>query len=244
MTLSPVNLLTLSDVLVHSVYNPVIRERFAETNLVLSCGDLPDFYLEYVVSMLDVPLCFVHGNHAPAPEPDGRALPWELAGARSQRTSGSAQPAGRTTEDLRGAPHGGTDLHCRTAQCRGLLLAGVQGSARYSGGPYQYTQTEMWGHVLGLIPGLLMNRIRYGRFLDIFVTHAPPWGIHDQPDPCHQGIKAFRWLIQVFKPAYHIHGHIHIYSPGTVAETQFGPTRVINTYGYRTLVVEPGRRRR
>jgi hypothetical protein len=244
MTLSPMNVLTLSDVLVHSIYNPLVRERFADTDLVISCGDLPDFYLEYVVSMLDAPLYFVRGNHAPAPMPDERGLPWESQREDPHRASGLGQQTKQNADDFYGGPHGGTNLHRCESQCRGLLLAGVEGSAHYSGGSFQYTQMEMWGHVLSLVPGLLMNRIRRGRFLDVFVTHAPPWGIHDQPDPCHRGIKAFRWLIQVFKPAYHFHGHIHIYQPGMVTETQFGRTRVINTYGYRRVVVEPGPGRR
>jgi len=87
--------------------------------------------------------------------------------------------------------------------------------------------------VFNLFPLLLWNRIRYGRYLDIFVTHASPWGIHDQPDYPHVGIKAFRWLLTVFKPQIHLHGHIHVYRPDTVTETHFEETRVINTYGYK-----------
>ena len=79
---------------------------------------------------------------------------------------------------------------------------------------------------------LLFNRLFYGRFLDIFVTHAPPWGIHDKSDFPHQGIKAFRWFIGVFKPKYHFHGHTHIYRPDEIRKTQFGETQVLNTYKY------------
>ncbi len=130
---------------------------------------------------------------------------------------------------------GGFDLHVRHARHRGFLLAGVAGSLRYSQGPYQYSQQEMWMHVLRLVPGLLRNRLLYGRSLDLFITHAPPWGIHDQPDLTHQGIKAFTWLDRVFQPAVHIHGHIHYYRPDTVTETILGRTRVINTYRYRRI---------
>jgi Icc-related predicted phosphoesterase len=97
----------------------------------------------------------------------------------------------------------------------------------------------MWSHVLKLIPALLKNRAIYGRYLDVFATHAPPWGIHDQPDLPHQGIKAFRWLLKTFKPAYHFHGHIHIYRRDIPRETQFHDTRVINTYGHLETLVEP-----
>jgi hypothetical protein len=121
---------------------------------------------------------------------------------------------------------------------RGLLLAGVEGSLRYRPGPYQYSQGEMWWNVLTLVPGLLRNRAVYGRYLDVFVTHAPPKGIHDMPDLPHQGIDAFRWLLQVFKPDYHFHGHIHIYRPDTATETIVDGTRVINTFSFRTTVLD------
>jgi Icc-related predicted phosphoesterase len=69
--------------------------------------------------------------------------------------------------------------------------------------------------------------------LDFFISHAPPWQIHDQDDWPHNGIKAFRWLIQMFQPRYHLHGHIHIYHNNAVRVTQVGPTTVMNCYGYR-----------
>ena len=131
-------------------------------------------------------------------------------------------------------PLGAIDLHRKVLRSEsGLLLAGIEGCNRYNKGPYQYTQGEMWQMVLELAPRLMINKIRYGRFLDLFISHAPPWQIHDQDDWPHQGIKAFRWLIQVFKPRYHLHGHIHIYHNNAVRETQIGPTTVMNVYGYR-----------
>jgi Icc-related predicted phosphoesterase len=54
----------------------------------------------------------------------------------------------------------------------------------------------------------------------------------------HHGIKAFRWLLQVFKPAYHLHGHIHVYRNDIPTITQFEETQVINCYGYRELTLE------
>jgi Icc-related predicted phosphoesterase len=78
----------------------------------------------------------------------------------------------------------------------------------------------------------------YGRFLDVFITHAPAQGIHDRADRPHQGIKAFRWLLRVFQPAHHIHGHIHIYRPDTATETRFGKTQVLNAFGYREFNID------
>jgi Icc-related predicted phosphoesterase len=66
--------------------------------------------------------------------------------------------------------------------------------------------------VLGLIPALLWNKLLRGRYLDIFVTHSAPEKIQDDTDLPHRGIRAFRWLIKVFKPRLHLHGHVHLYT--------------------------------
>jgi hypothetical protein len=201
-----VKALALSDILIEFIYSPRVRARFPDVELILGCGDLPYYYLEYVSNALDIPLYFVRGNHA-------HAVEYTVAGPRT-------------------APLGAVDLHRRAIHRNGLLLAGVEGSLRYREAPYQYSQFEMWAHVARLVPVLLKNRLFHGRFLDVLVTHAPPWGIHDQPDRPHQGIKAFRWLLQAFRPAYHFHGHIHVYRQDTVTQTHFMSTQVINAYGF------------
>lgn len=208
-------LLTVSDKELPQIYNSEIKSRFGDIDLVFGCGDLSYYYLEFIISMLDIPLYFVRGNHA------------------NQVEIGCA--------GTRRAPWGAVDLHRRVIQDpkTGLLIAGIEGSLRYNRGKYQYSQGQMWWMVLRLVPKLLWNRILFGRCLDIFVSHAPPWGIHDQDDPAHQGVKAFTWLIKTFQPALHLHGHIHVYTPSTVTETRIGKTLVLNTYGYRKLTI-PG----
>jgi Icc-related predicted phosphoesterase len=204
--------LSLSDKQVESIYSAHVKKRFGDADLILGCGDLAYYYLEFVVSMLDVPLFYVRGNH-------GNQVEYTVVGPKTH-------------------PEGGEDLHRRVINHQGLLLAGVEGSLRYRPGPFQYTQTEMWINVLRIAPKMLMNRVLHGRFLDIFISHAPPWGIHDKQDLPHQGIKAFRWLIEVFKPRYHFHGHIHVYRQDTQTITLHGSTQVINTYGYRETQID------
>jgi Icc-related predicted phosphoesterase len=205
--------LSLSDVIDDLVYSPQVARRFKEVDLVLSCGDLPYYYLEYVISSINKPMFFVRGNHS-------SILEYSAHGARSK-------------------PLGAEDLHRRVVVFNNLLLAGVEGCLRYRKGPFQYSQAEMWMHVFALLPGLLRNRAVYGRYLDIFLTHAPPWGIHDQADRPHTGIKSFLWFLKVFKPAYHFHGHIHVYRHDAVTQSLFYQTKVINSYGYRETEVEP-----
>jgi len=206
-------ILSLSDKAISFIYSPQVQKRFQGVDLIIGCGDLPYYYLEYALNALDVPLFFVRGNH-------DKELEYSTAGKQS-------------------SPAGGVDLHRRVINHQGLLLAGVEGSLRYKPGPFQYTQAEMWNHVFRLVPVFLINYIKTGRYLDVLVTHAPLKGIHDKQDLCHQGINAFRWLVIVFQPQFCFHGHVHVYRPGHITETRLGPTRIINTFGFREAFVNP-----
>ena len=206
--MAKVKVLSVSDRVSEIIYSMHLRERFSSADLVISCGDLPYYYVEYIVSALDVPVFYVRGNHA-------RVM--EVSASGQERTS----------------PQGAIDIHNCMIEHRGILMAGIEGSIRYKDGPYQYTQSQMWLNVFGIVPSLFKNRMVHGRYLDIFVTHAPPWKIQDKEDWPHQGVKAFRWLLEVFKPRVHYHGHIHLYGHNDMIDTQFGSTHVMNTYGHR-----------
>jgi Icc-related predicted phosphoesterase len=56
-------ILGLSDQVNDVVYSSHVRDHFNDVDLIVGCGDLPADYLEFVVSMLDVPLVYVPGNH-------------------------------------------------------------------------------------------------------------------------------------------------------------------------------------
>ena len=80
-----------------------------------------------------------------------------------------------------------------------------------------------------------MNRLSYGRYLDVLVAHSPPLGIHDKPDLPHRGFKCFLDFTRIFKPRYLLHGHIHIYRNGETTRTRYLESEVINVYPYRIL---------
>jgi Icc-related predicted phosphoesterase len=205
-------LLGISDTEIAFIYSRMVVERFPDVDIVIACGDLPYYYLEYIISMLNVPLYFVRGNHASKVE----------FGSTTNRTS----------------PWGAVDLHERVLEdSSGLLLAGLEGCVTYNMGPYQYTQQQYWQKVFRLVPRMLINKARVGRYLDIFVSHAPPWKVHAMGDPAHLGVKAFNWLINTFKPSYHLHGHIHVYRQDTITSTLVGSTNVLNVYGYREISI-------
>jgi uncharacterized protein len=202
-------LLTVSDLIIDTLYTDFNREKFLDIDAIISCGDLPYNYLDFLSSKFNSTVYYVRGNHANFEEsPNG---------------------------ELQVTRIGGINLHGRSIRFMGRSLAGIEGCIQYNRGSYQYTQTDMWFHVFRLIPQFFLNRLRYGNYVDIFVTHTPPWLINDQQDPAHQGAKAFRWLIKVFKPAYQFHGHVHLYTPELRRESIYHDTRVINTYGYRYM---------
>lgn len=210
-------ILTVSDKVDELLYSPAIKRLFSDVDVVLSCGDLPHPYLEYIVTMLGGPLFYVVGNHA-----------LEL---RQEYTP----------HEVWVYPQGCENVHGRVVRYRKLLLAGLEGSMRYNENPdFQYTEQEMSWMVWRLAPALLWNRIRYGRYLDILMTHAPPLGIHDQPDLTHRGFRALCRAMDLFRPRFLIHGHVHVYNPLQPTETTYHSTRVINTYGYRTLEIDEG----
>jgi len=187
-------ILAVSDIELGYLYQPKIVDRFYDIDLILSCGDLPHYYLEYMISMLNIPLYYVNGNHA----------------NKIEFTSGGE----------RNFPWGAKNIHKRcVTDDTGLLIGGIEGCLRYNLGDFQYTQSEMWMFVFQLIPKLFYNK-------------------HDQDDLPHQGIKAFRWLIKVFHPTYHLHGHIHVYRNDAVTSTRYCNTDVINCYGYKELIFD------
>ncbi len=207
-------ILAVSDVELGLLYNASVADRFHDVDLILSSGDLRYSYLEYLVSMLNVPLYYVLGNHANQVE--------------------------QTVAGPKRSPDGGVNLHMRFRRYEKLLMAGIEGCVQYNNGPFQYSQAEMWALAFRLVPGLLVNKILFGRYLDVLVTHAPPLGIHDLDDRPHVGIRAFRWLDKVFQPAYHLHGHTHVYRNDVITKTRLGKTTIQNVYGYRVIKLSPG----
>ena len=95
-------ILAVSDQVVEGIYSSHICERLGDVDMVLACGDLPYSYLEYIVTMLNVPCFFVHGNHdRPEYMSDGRTL---------------------------AKPGGWVDVDGRTVRAKGILLGGGGGS--------------------------------------------------------------------------------------------------------------------
>jgi Icc-related predicted phosphoesterase len=217
-----VKILCISDQIDPLVYSTAIKSRFSDVDVILSAGDLPLDYLDFIISNLNKPLFFVFGNHH-TEEMKYYKKTWNYF----------------LYEDLKdyegcGAVHLGT----KTAVENKLIIAGLGGSMRYNNGANQYTDFEMFFEIIRIIPRLIWNRVFYGRYVDILLTHAPPKGIHDKNDKCHRGFKIYLWFMKKFKPKYLVHGHIHLYDLSDVRCTKWESTTVVNAYSH--YIIEYG----
>ncbi|MFN2491003.1 MAG: metallophosphoesterase [Actinomycetota bacterium] len=216
--------LALSDEVSDSLYGPTLGRLVPD--LVVACGDLPFDYLEYVVTMLNVPLLYVPGNHDPDVSPDRqRAEPGELLTPFLSRSL--EEPPG---------PQGCTNVDGRVVDAGGLRIAGLGGSIRYGRGPNQYTQAQMRRRALRLQLRLLRRRLSGRQGLDILITHAPPLGLGDGEDPAHRGFRALHWLVARATPRILVHGHVHPYGQ-LQGDRTIGATKVVNAVAYRCLEV-------
>ena len=216
-------LLCLADNVAPLVYSSHIKERFRDIDLVIGAGDLPMDYLGFIASSLNKPVLFVFGNHNLK----------QLA-----RFKGNSFPEPRTC-DGDDQFYGSTYIDERVNQSKGLIFAGLGGSIRYNNGENQFSDFQMYLKIFKLLPGLLWNRLRHGRFLDILVAHSAPLGVNDRNDPCHRGFRSFLWFMRVFKPRYLLHGHIHLYDQNAVREVLYEETHIINVYDYFVLDIDP-----
>lgn len=231
--------LCVSDQIDPLVYSNNAKERFADVDAVLCAGDLPSGYIDFIVSTLNKPTFFIFGNHNLTEFSYYHKT--EVANSRGTQAS----PRATASYDYsfnHGAMYVGFkviadkafSLHCgkNSTKKRPLLIAGASGSIRYNQGLSQYTNRQMFFHLLKMAPRLLLNKLRYGVYVDIFLTHASPRHIHDKEDPCHKGFDCFNWFIKRFQPAYLVHGHIHLYDLAEERITVVGKTTVVNAYSY------------
>lgn len=197
--------------------------RTLRPDLVVSCGDLPFDYLEYMVTMANRPLLMVPGNHDPASQ------------RRPVRAFSGVGPLSPSTDDHGeepGRPEGCISVDGRVIAVSGLLVAGLGGSIRYREGPNQYSQGEMRRRA-GLLA--LRARLRHPRRgVDVLVTHAPPLGLGDEQDPAHRGVAALQALVSRLRPRLLVHGHIHPHGEPR-PDRWMGPTQVVNAVPFRLI---------
>ncbi|MDD6571338.1 MAG: metallophosphoesterase family protein [Thermoflexaceae bacterium] len=108
---------------------------------------------------------------------------------------------------------------------QGVRILGLGGSMKYKPGPYQFSEAGMKARIVRMSFKILKNR-----GFDILLTHAPAAGIHDMDDMAHKGFECFVELIKKYKPAYFIHGHVHMSYGRFPREEKFENTIVVNAF--------------
>lgn len=202
-----------TDTLIYSVNAPV---RYKDVDFVISAGDLPLKYYDYIQTMLRKDVYYVYGNH-------------------------NLEEFERQMHNYQGHLDGGyynsivsygqlIDGRIRYIKEKDLIVMGLGGSMLYNKGNSQYTEREMRRRMLLLKPQLLYNKLRYGRYLDILVTHAPAKGFGDGEDLCHRGFGCFLDFIDRYKPKYMLYGHMHLDDINALREYEYHGTKLINVY--------------
>lgn len=228
-------ILCVSDYVDPLVYNQNVKEIFPDIDAIICAGDLPMDYIDFIVSVFNKPTYFIFGNHN---------LKDFGFYHKISSTQGEQQFMNRKNHGSSGAQYLGfksiaEQYFLRTDPVTGekspLLIAGVSGSLKYNNGLCQYSDSQMKFKLIKMIPSLIKNKIKYGRYLDIFLTHATPRHIHDHEDPCHKGFECFNWFIDKYKPTYMIHGHIHLYDMREERVSVHNDTTIINAYAHYIL---------
>lgn len=115
---------------------------------------------------------------------------------------------------------------------RGVRILGLGGCKSARTAAYEYNEYQMWRRVRKM-----ESAIRKVGGVDILVSHAPAIGIGDDPGTMHEGFEALRHIDEVYSPALHLFGHVHLRASPTDpnAVYRLGSTTLINCTGYRII---------
>ena len=123
-------------------------------------------------------------------------------------------------------PEGCDPIDDHFVMFNGVRIIGLGGCRKYHPGPYQYTEWQMRRRIRKL-----RFRLWRHRGVDIVVTHAAPAGLGDTEDPAHWGFQALTDFLDKYRPAFLLHGHVHVtYGQNVPREIDYNGTRVINAF--------------
>jgi len=134
-----------------------------------------------------------------------------------------------TPEEKKNICTGGGAIHIdqKIIKNKKILIGGLGGSLWYNGDKTSLRKPACFLRIMKMIPACLINRLIYGRFIDIFVSHSPPFGINDGEGPVPSRIQGLPYFLMLFRPRFHIHGHIHLYGTGNAESATFHKTQLL-----------------
>ena len=205
-------ILLISDKVIEHIYSATIADRFSDVDCIISCGDLPNYYLEFIVSMLNKPLFYVMGNH---------------------NNSSMYAEAGKVS----GYPEGCINLNDRIIEFKNVILMGLEGSMKYSGGAFQYTEMQMAWKINRLKPRLLLNKLFKKNTLIFLSLMLLPIKYMMLRICATEVLNALINLWRNISRAFFCTG-IYIFTETRRSGQQCRRcTKVINAYGYRILEI-------
>lgn len=196
----PIRFLAASDEPERALEHAVNREGIGELDGILGCGDLEPEWLTFLADQFNVPLVYVRGNH-------DRGGEWEERPVRVPRW---LEPD-------------------RLDRLAGIGIVGMGWPGLYEQGNRRRPWLA-WRQALAVGYGVVRRAIAGRREPLLVLSHVPPAGVGDAPDPYHAGFPAYRWLLERLRPPVWLHGHTTTASVPTLI-SRSGDTVVANTTG-------------
>ena len=102
-------------------------------------------------------------------------------------------------------PEGCLSADGKIVLVKGIRILGLGGSIRYRpDGNHMYTEKEMASRIASL-----RGKLRATGGFDILLTHSPIRGLGDEDGLAHRGFECFGPLLERYRPAVMVHGHVH-----------------------------------
>lgn len=222
----PTTVLIVSDRIERALDDGFDPARWEGIDLIISCGDLPAWYLSNLVSRLNVPLYYVRGNHdtryEEEPPEGGDDISGQLTSFRGWRFLGLDGAPKYNGEPLQYAD---STMNWRALRITPRIWLAGGFDVLVTHAPPAYCD---WAYTRCQPP------VGAGRIC----RYNPNRTCLDADDRAHWGFRSLKCLIERYQPSYALHGHSHLTYARIPREVKLGCTRVINAFGHAVVKLE------